>query len=85
MLTEEIRTLRSDHKSAIIRHPHLLSKYFQDLIFSLEDVTFMYNVESGTAAEMSLDYRSTIERHNIRYNIDTVTLNTEFEVFRAKP
>ena len=41
MLTDEIRILRSDHKRAIVRMPHILSKHFQDWIFSLEDRTFM--------------------------------------------
>ena len=41
MLTEEIRILRSDHKRAIIRIPHILSKHFQDYIFSLEDGNIM--------------------------------------------
>ena len=30
ILTEEIRVLRSDHKRAIIRIPHILSTHFQD-------------------------------------------------------
>ena len=85
MLTEEIRILRSDHKRAIIRIPHILSKHFQDVIFSLEDRGIMMHVKSGFKAEMALDYRNTAERLNSRYNSGTVTLNKEFDVFRAKP
>ena len=85
MLTEEIRVLRRDHKRAMIRMPHLLSKQFQRLIFSLEDRKYMGDVTSGFKSEMTLDYRSTTERHNSRYNSNTVTLNTELDVFRSKP
>ena len=84
-LTEEIRVLRSDHKRAMIRMPHLLSKHFQDYFFSLEDGKFMKCSESVFKSEMTLDYRSTTERHNSRYNSNTVTLNTELDVFRSKP
>ena len=42
-------------------------------------------IKSGFKFEMALDYRSTTERLNSRYNSDTVTLNTQFDVFRAKP
>ena len=45
----------------------------------------MNDVESGFKAEMALDFRSPTERLNSRYNSDTVTLNTEFDVFKAKP
>merc|ERR1719232_1007705 len=58
MLTEEIRILRSDHKRAIIRIPHILSKHLQDYIFSLADGDLMRRVKSGFKAEMALDYRS---------------------------
>ena len=85
MLTEEIRTLRTDHKRAMMRIPHVLSKHLQDWIFSLEDGRYMRSVESDSKFEMGLDLRSTTERHNSRYNIDTVTLNPEFDVYRAKP
>ena len=85
MLTEEIRILRSEHKRAIIRIPHILSKHFQDYIFSLADRQYMITVKSEFKAEMALDFRSTTERQNSRYNSDTVTLNTKFKVFRAKP
>ena len=85
MLTEDIRALRTDHKRAMIRMPHLLSKKVQRLIFSLEDRKYMKDVTSDFKAEMTLDYRSTTERHNSRYNSNTVTLNTELDVFRSKP
>ena len=45
----------------------------------------MYWVKSDFKFEMALDYRSTTERLNSRYNSDTVTLNPKFDVFRAKP
>ena len=34
---------------------------------------------------MALDYRSDTEINNSRYNSDSITLNTELEIFRAKP
>ena len=85
MLTEEIRVLRRDHKRAMIRIPHLLSKHHQEYIFSLEDGKYMKYFESDFKAEMTLDHRNTTERHNSRYNRNTLTLNTELDVFRSKP
>ena len=85
MLTEEIRVLRSDHKRAMIRMPHLLSKHLQDYIFSLEDRKHMIYLKSGFKSEMGLDLRSTTERQNSRYKSNTDILNTDLEVFRSKP
>ena len=63
-----------------------MSKHFQYNTFSFENGEYMRHAHSADfKGEMALDYRSTTERNNTRYNIDTVTLNTGLDVYRAKP
>ena len=60
MLTDEIRALRTEHKRAMIKMPHDLSKDLKAYIFSLADGAHMRDVQSEFKFEMGLDLRSAL-------------------------